>query len=102
MIILCTFTLISGILVHPLNRGLSAIFDKPVAKKVQKIEKKDPEADWITVTDKYFLSNYYPAKILSLIVFIVLIVTLVLSIVFMFNKNKLEQFLQLKKVSLND
>lgn len=62
MIILCTFTLISGILVHPLNRGLSAIFDKPVAKKVQKIEKKDPEADWITVTDKYFLSNYLVAS----------------------------------------
>ena len=41
---------------------------------------------------KYFLSNYYPAKILSLIVFITLIVTLVLSIVFMFNKKKKRNF----------
>ena len=45
---------------------------------------------------KYFLSNYYPAKILSLIVFISLIVTLVLSILFMFNKNKKHRTQEMK------
>ncbi|MGN1296063.1 MAG: hypothetical protein ACI4U5_06600 [Bacilli bacterium] len=37
---------------------------------------------------KYFVSNFYPAKILSIIVFAGFIITLILAIVFIFNKKK--------------
>lgn len=37
---------------------------------------------------KYFVSNFYPAKILSIIVFLGFLVTLVCAIIFIFNKKK--------------
>ena len=50
-IVLLSFVAISiftGVLIRPLMRGLDAIYDKPVAREIQRICESDPDAKWLT------------------------------------------------------
>ena len=39
----------SGLMVHPLTKGLDAIYSKPLAKEVMNIVQEDPYGKWLTV-----------------------------------------------------
>lgn len=51
-------TFFSGVIVNPVNIGLSSLYEKPVAKEIQQITNNDPWAKWITIDSPYYLSNY--------------------------------------------
>jgi hypothetical protein len=57
-IILCILALITGATVHPISKGLGVIYDKPVAKEIQKLVKEDQNKIWISVSDSVTISNY--------------------------------------------
>lgn len=59
---LAIVTVICGITVHPLNIGLKAIYNKPVSKEIEKLERVDQDANWATVGTAYFMSNYLVAN----------------------------------------
>lgn len=58
--ILTLAILISGLCIHPLSRGLNIIYEKPLAKEIQKIESEDPDALWFII-DSNWPINDYPA-----------------------------------------
>lgn len=47
--IVIAVTLMIGVPVNPINKGLGSIYDKPVEKEVRKLVKKDPTAVWLAV-----------------------------------------------------
>ena len=47
-IIIVLVSLCSGVLVHPLSRTVNAVYDKPIAKEIQSIVKKDPDGLWVS------------------------------------------------------
>ncbi|MBE5940974.1 MAG: hypothetical protein E7264_00395 [Lachnospiraceae bacterium] len=51
-------TLLQGVYIRPISKGLDAIYSKPVAKQIQKICENDEEAKWLAVGDNIFLSGY--------------------------------------------
>lgn len=55
-------TVVCGIMVHPLNIGLKAIYNKPISKKIEKLERVNQNANWATVGTAYFMSNYLVAN----------------------------------------
>lgn len=57
--ILVFITLVPGITVNPVTKGLDVLYDKPLAKEIQKIEKKNPNSKWLVVSDYYLKSNYF-------------------------------------------
>ena len=59
-IILVIVSLLSGILVHPLSRTVDVVYDKPIAKEIQKIVKKDSDSLWIS--EYIQASNYVHAN----------------------------------------
>ena len=59
---LIVISIFSGILVSPLNKGLSILYKKPVAKEIQKIIKKEKNAVFITSDTNIYLSNYLVAN----------------------------------------
>lgn len=52
----------AGILVHPLNKGLGTIFDKPISNKIDEIVNKDPDGIWITAFTPFYFQNYVAAN----------------------------------------
>ncbi|MDO5310733.1 MAG: hypothetical protein Q4E94_02365 [Clostridia bacterium] len=46
---LIAISVITGLTVHPLQKGLDAIYSKPLAQVVQTIIQDDPDAKWISV-----------------------------------------------------
>ena len=46
--IICV-TILSGLLVNPIVKGLDVIYSKPIAKEIEAITDKDPDAKWITL-----------------------------------------------------
>ena len=62
LILLAGLTFVTGICVHPLNRGLKEIYDKPISKEIAKLEKIDSDADWATIDTPYFMQNYLVAN----------------------------------------
>lgn len=58
---LIAMSILSGATVHPLNKGLNVIYDKPVTKKVYRILEKDPKARWLTVGSPIYVPNYIAA-----------------------------------------
>lgn len=58
MVGLIATTILSGMTVHPLNKGLKVFYDKPVIKEIQEIVADEPKARWISVGTPYFLQNY--------------------------------------------
>lgn len=62
IILLTVLTFISGVLVHPLCRNLDIIYEKPIAKAVQKIEQTDPDAKWLVVAPAFPATNYIIAS----------------------------------------
>ncbi|MCF7838271.1 MAG: hypothetical protein K9N49_06540 [Candidatus Marinimicrobia bacterium] len=55
------YALLSGVAVHPLNRGLSPIQHKRLAEVCLDIHDRNPAARWIDVTGKTALSQYLTA-----------------------------------------
>lgn len=55
---LSLITFISGFVVHPLSKGLSVLYDKPVAQEIRKIEDSDSEAKWLSVGTDFPVNNY--------------------------------------------
>ena len=53
---------ISGISVHPFSQGLNVIYNRPIAKEIQKIEEQNPDATWFVV-DPAWPTNDYPATL---------------------------------------
>lgn len=67
IILLSILSLGTGICVHPLNKGLGVVFDKPVSNKIQEIVSDDGDGVWITVNTPYYLQNYVAANGASII-----------------------------------
>ena len=57
-IMLIIITIFSGLLVSPINKGLSILYKKPVAKEIQKIVKSDKNAVFAASDSGIVLSNY--------------------------------------------
>lgn len=51
-------TLISGLAVQPLNKGLNVFYEKPVMQEVTRLLNEDSEAGWMTISTPYFIQNY--------------------------------------------
>lgn len=48
-VILSIVSIITGLSVHPLTKGLDAIYSKPLAKEIMQITKEDPYGKWLAV-----------------------------------------------------
>ena len=62
IILLSLLTLVTGINVHPLNRNIDVIYNKPIAKQISKLENKKSNSVWIMNGNLYYLSNYMVAN----------------------------------------
>lgn len=51
-------SIITGIMVNPLSKGLDVFFEKPVAKEVRKIVNDDSVGRWLVIAKHYALPNY--------------------------------------------
>lgn len=56
--LLIAVTLISSITVIPINKGLKIMYEKPLAKKIKSIVKKDDDALFISADKTVFTANY--------------------------------------------
>lgn len=55
--------LVTGLTVNPLQRGISVLTDKPLAKEIQKIVQEDSENNlWITNDTFFYMPNYLLAS----------------------------------------
>lgn len=55
--------LVTGTTVNPIQKGISVLTDKPLAKETQKIVKEDPENNlWITDNTIFYMPNYLLAS----------------------------------------
>ncbi len=52
----------AGIVVNPVSKGFSVIYDKPVSKEIQKITKEEPNAIWATMDCSLYFNNYILAN----------------------------------------
>lgn len=59
---LVMISIIGGIAVHPWNKGLASIYEKPVSKAVQELVAKDETAVFMTVNMEFYYSNYMCAN----------------------------------------
>lgn len=60
-IVLCICAMYSAALVHPVMRGVDAIYTHPVAQKIRSIAEKDRKSGWVTVDVGWPLSNFVRA-----------------------------------------
>lgn len=59
LILLAGMAIVTGATVNPIQKGISVLTEKPVAKKVQEIVKQDSENNlWITDNAEFHMSNY--------------------------------------------
>lgn len=55
--------LITGVFVNPIQKGISVLTDKPLAKEIQAIVKEEPEDNlWITESTNFYIPNYLLAN----------------------------------------
>lgn len=54
--------LANGLFVNPIIKGVQVVYNKPVAKEIQKIVGQDKEAIWITESTGFIYSNYLVAN----------------------------------------
>lgn len=59
---LVIFTIIGGLLVNPITKGVDAITETDFAKEIKKITKEDEDALWITTDNMMILANYAVAN----------------------------------------
>lgn len=55
---LLILSIIGGIAVHPWNKGLSSIYEKPISKEIQELVKKDETAIFMVVDSSFYHANY--------------------------------------------
>lgn len=64
--IFCIVMIIIGLYqyatIQPINKGLSVLFEKPISKEIQKIEKMDKDGLWITLNAPLHLQSYLLAN----------------------------------------
>lgn len=61
-IILIFISILTGVIVNPLSKGIGVLTDKPVANKIREIVSNDKDARWISVNDNYAIPNYLVAN----------------------------------------
>ena len=61
-ILIVIISILSGILVSPVNKSLSILYKKPIAKEIQKIVKKDKNAVFVASDSGIVLANYLVAN----------------------------------------
>lgn len=60
---LIAMALMTGATVNPIQKGISVLTDKPVAKEIQKIVKEDKENNlWMTENTNFYMPNYLLAS----------------------------------------
>lgn len=59
MIIISIFFFVT---IHPINKGIDVMLEKPVAKEVQRISSENPDAIWVTVDAPLHLQGYILAN----------------------------------------
>ncbi len=59
---LTIFTLVGGLFVNPITKGVSAVTETKLGKKIQEVTENDPEALWISLDNIMVLSNYAVAN----------------------------------------
>lgn len=62
LILLIGINICSGATVHPLNKGLDVIYEKPVSKEIKKIVSNDTDSIWITAFTPFYFQNYVAAN----------------------------------------
>ena len=62
VIALIGMTLLSGVVVNPITKGIGVFYDKPVSREIAKIRKKDNDARWLVVHSNYAIPNYVLAN----------------------------------------
>ena len=56
---LICMSIVTGATVNPIQKGISVLTDKPLAKQIQKIVNEDPENNlWITENTYFYMPNY--------------------------------------------
>jgi len=58
---LCILTVISGVLVNPINFGTSVLTDTPLAKEIRKIDQQD-SGRWVALNDIMWMPKYVYAQ----------------------------------------
>lgn len=62
MPIFMIFTIICGMLIFPMSKGLSVVYEKPVSKAINNIVKENKDAKWLSVDTEYQIANYLLAN----------------------------------------
>ena len=63
IILLVGIALVTGVTVHPIQKGISVITTKPIAKEVQKIVEEDENNSlWIVDSTTFYIPNYFLAN----------------------------------------
>lgn len=62
MLIMILFSTFFALSIHPINKGLSIMLEKPLAKTVQEITKKDKDSVWVAVDGPLLLQSYLLAN----------------------------------------
>lgn len=55
---LAIMAIITGTTVNPIQKGIGALTDKPIAKKVQEIVKEDKDSLWVVENTTFYIPNY--------------------------------------------
>lgn len=62
IILLLGVAILSGVCVNPIIKGINVIYNKPVAKEIQKIVKEDKNALWLVDNLNFTIPNYVVAN----------------------------------------
>ncbi len=65
LILMGIFTLVAGLGVNPIQKGLDVIYEKPLSYEIQTIRETDPDGKWLTlnsekITQQFILANGVP------------------------------------------
>lgn len=60
--LLTILTFISGITVNPISKGIDVMYDKPLAKFIQKTVESDSNAKWMVISEYFLTPNYFIAN----------------------------------------
>ena len=61
-LIMIMLSVVCGVLVNPLAKGLDVFYDKPAAKEIRDIVSVDKDSRWLAVNKHYALPNYVVAN----------------------------------------
>lgn len=62
IICLSVFALMTGIFVHPIQKGFDAVYSKPLSYKIQEIVEVDPKAKWLAIVESIVPQQFLVAN----------------------------------------